>query len=117
MDSSEIQVDLFNVDQLIDRLPYDIVHQIHRNWVEPEHIINLVESALITENSYSLNIMDLRPLIPLILSKPYVFNYFYSNNKTFKHIYDSHKIENSKQFLLLNKGDSFALSWLMYLYH
>lgn len=117
MNLSDIQINFFEVEKMISRLPYDLVYDIHRKYVETEYIINLVESALITQNSYSLNIIDLRPLIPLILSKPYVLNYFYSNNETFKYIYDKHKIENSKHFLLLNKGDSFALSWLMCLYH
>lgn len=105
------------MNNIINKLPEDIRFTIYKEHFEPEYINEFIVKALDTLDSCSLNTKDIRPLIPIILSKKYLVSYLLSNNLTFKKIYNSHKINGKKYFELMNNGDSFALSWLMYLYH
>ena len=102
---------------LIKKLPEELKIKIYKEYFEVEYYNKIILQALDTNNSISLQINDIRPLIPIILSKKNLITYLNINNSIFKELYNSHKFNNKKNFVLCKKGDSFALSWLFYLYH
>jgi len=106
-----------NIIHLIKRLPDNIKHKIYKEYLEPEVYFILYTRVIESKESQSLNIQLLLPLLPTLLSKKNVISYICSKCKYFATCYQEHKIINKKMFILMNKGDSFASSILMYLYH
>ena len=105
-----------SLEKSIQNLHYDIIRYIYKEFIEPELYLKLFTAALKTDSSKYLRITDIRMYIPVILSKPLVVKHFHKHLLYFKEIYKSHKIDKNK-FLLLTNGDSFALYFLMHLYH
>ena len=99
-------------------LPNDIKKNIFHDhfeyilkYEELKHILN-------SELSQKLNISLLLPYVKkYILNDKKYISFLFKNNKTFKNIYTAHYIDHNKNFILMNVNESFALSWLMYLYH
>ena len=100
------------------KLPNDIKKNIFHDhfeyilkYEELKHILN-------SELSQNLNISLLLPYVKkYILNDKKYISFLFKNNKTFKNIYTAHYIDHNKNFILMNVNESFALSWLMYLYH
>lgn len=105
-----------SLEKLISKLPDDLIRYIYKEFIETELYYIQFIKALETIESRRLNIIKIKFLIPIILSKPQIVKYFSNKILYFKDVYKSHKID-KKKFLQLNNGDSFALSILMYLYH
>ena len=106
-----------NIISLIKRLPDNIKYKIYKEYFEPEVYYILYKRVVEKKLSQSLHIDFLLPLIPILLSKKTVIEYICSKCKYFKIVYDIHKIQNKNNYAKLLKGESFALSILMYLYH
>jgi hypothetical protein len=101
----------------IKNLPDCIKKYIYYEFLETENYYKIIKKSLDTEESQNLNINCIRPLIPLILVKKKLLKYLCEKIFCFNIVYNDHKIKNNKCFVLMQKGDSFALSILMYLYH
>jgi len=103
--------------KFLDRLPEFIVIQIYKNYLEAEVYYSIYRDIIESVNSHRLDSTQLKPLIPIILSKPIVCKYI--NNKCigFKESFKDHKIKNNKSIKLMKKGESFSLYILMCLYH
>jgi hypothetical protein len=110
--------------KLIDTLPSEIILYIYKEFFEPEYYYLLFSQLLMTKNSRNLVIEDIRPYIPIILSKPKVVHYFCNHficdgyYKFFDYVYHYYKIRKLKNnFNKLKKGDGFALTLLMHIYY
>lgn len=72
-------------------------------------------------NSDTCQKLDIRLLLSYvqenILNDQEYISYLLKINNVFKNIYTQHYINHQKNFKLMNVNESFALSWLMYLYH
>ena len=106
-----------NIISLIKRLPDNIKYKIYKEYFEPEVYFILYKRVVEKKISQSLHTDFLLPLIPILLSKKTVIEYICSKCKYFKIVYNIHKIKNNTNFVKLSKGESFALSILLYLYH
>jgi len=67
--------------------------------------------------SRRLDIYQILPWIPRILSNKNFTHYCIINDKFFKKVWETEKKNNKKQFKLMKRGNSFAQSLLMYHYH
>jgi len=103
--------------ELINSLPYELKTKIYKEYLEPEIYYSIYQDAIKNIESKKLKICVLRPIIPMLLSKPVAIQYISKKCYYFRTVYNKHKIENEKYFEKLQKGDSFALSILMYIYH
>jgi hypothetical protein len=103
--------------KLINALPEELKMKIYKEYLEPEIYYSMYQDAIHRIESKKLNIKILRPILPILLSKPHVSDYLCKQCKTFRVTYSIHKTEKTKIFNQLNKGDSFVLSILFYLYH
>lgn len=72
-------------------------------------------------NSDTCQKLDIKLLLPYIqkniLNDQEYISFLLKINNVFKNIYTQHYINHKKNFKLMNVNESFALSWLMYLYH
>ena len=72
-------------------------------------------------NSNTCQKLDITLLLPYIqkniLNDQEYISFLLKINNVFKNIYTQHYINHKKNFKLMNVNESFALSWLMYLYH
>lgn len=111
------------MDNFIAKLPDDIIRYIYKEFIEIEYHTKIIKELLNTRESIKLNIINIRPYIPFILSKPELCNYLcnnlilHNNYKYFEETYKYYKKNNNKHFSQMTKGDSFALTLLMKLYH
>jgi hypothetical protein len=106
-----------NIKHLIFALPDDLKMKIYKEYLEPEIYYSIYQNVITKIESKKLNIRFLRPIIPIILSKPLVKQYLCKMCSTFRTTYSIHKTEKTKIFNQVNKGDSFALSILFNIYH
>jgi len=106
---------LFNIN--INKLPELLLINIYKDYLEAEIYYKIYKNIIESEEGRCLNNKNLAPLIPIILSKPHVCKYISKNCKAFFESFKSHKINNKKAFTLMNKGDSFSLFILFYIYH
>ena len=103
--------------KFLDRLPEFIVLEIYKNYLEAEVYYSIYRDIIESVNSHRLDNRQLKPLIPIILSKPIVCKYIENKCIGFKESFKDHKIKNNKSFKLMKKGESFSLYILMCLYH
>ena len=99
-------------------LPNDIKKNIFHDHFE--YILKYEELKQILNSNVSqkLNISLLLPYVnKFILNDQKYISFLLKNNKIFKNIYTNHYIDHNKNFIHMNVNESFALSWLMYLYH
>jgi hypothetical protein len=110
-------------DIFIQELPEDIIRYIYKEYIEVDLYYNTFIASLYSKNSICLNIIDIKPIIPIILSNPKLVTYCCNHvtdryaGKFFELVYITHKIKNEKNFMNLKKGYSFALSLLMFIHH
>lgn len=97
-----------------DELKLTIFNEHFKYNLKYDNLIQILNS----ETSQKLNISLLLPYIQenILNDKNYI-SFLIKINDTFKNIYTSHFINHKKTFILMNINESFALSWLMYLYH
>jgi len=103
--------------RFIDKLPEELVRKIYKDYLEPEIYYEIYKKIIVSNASTSLDTKDLLPFIPLVLSKPHICLYISKNCHGFCSSYKVHKIENTKMFVLMKKGESFASTILFSLYH
>lgn len=103
--------------ELINSLPNELKIKIYKEYLEPIVYYSLYNEALLSKTSKLLNIANILPYIPIINSKPLVLRHVYNKCQIFRKVYNTHKIENKKNFIKMSKGESFALSILFYAYH
>jgi hypothetical protein len=106
-----------NVTNLINALPNELKMKIYKEYLEPEIYYFMYQDAIKSIESTKLNMVNLRPIIPILLSKPLVRQFICKKCNTFRSVFNKHKIEKDKLFTKLIKGDSFALSILFSIYH
>ena len=106
-----------DIDQRIILLPEDLKIYIYRNFIEHEIFYQKFKTELDSSESQRLNACPIYPYIPLILAKPNYIKHMCLKIPEFKIVYESHKVANSKSFVRMTKGQSFAQSILMYMYH
>jgi hypothetical protein len=111
------------LEKRIKTLPIKIQRYIYKEFIQTEYYYLIFLQRIQTYRSESLNIVDIRPLLPILLSDQKIVDYLckyakcnYGNN-CFSIVYKNHKIENHKDFVNMTKGDSFAQSLLMYYHH
>ena len=112
------------MDRFMNRLPYDIVWYIYKEFIEVEQLYILFQERMNTRTSVRLDVEDIRPLLPRVLANPMAVRYFSermllgtSKFPFFKEIYEKTKTQDKRDFPLMKKGNSFCLSLLMYKYH
>lgn len=103
--------------EYVNELPEDIQRYIYKEYLEPVVYLRQLNLLLESDESMRLDIVHVRPFLPTLLAKKNVIPYLYKNNIGFRYAYHNHKIDKRKSFTLMNKGNSFALEILMYLYH
>ena len=101
----------------INKLPEELKKYIYQEYIEIQLFYDNFKEALDSQESQMLNIVKIHPFIPLILAKPKYIKYFLLKLYCFNTIYNDHKIQKKKTFILMNNGKSFAQCILMYLYH
>lgn len=101
----------------IEKLPQDIKLYIYKNYIEPNLLLEEYKNAIKNIKSVRLDIIVIRSILPVLYKNEIVINYLRNECKIFNIVHREHKIENKKNFKLLNNGDSFCLSLLYYLYH
>jgi hypothetical protein len=106
-----------NVNTLITSLPNDIIKMIYNDHFSLEALNNNLQRILESEDACKLRYDELALEVPKILENKEFVNYLLERNIIFKKLYDTHIIQNKNMFVLMNRDNSFALSWLMYLYH
>jgi hypothetical protein len=105
------------LEDRIKNLPYDIKKKIYYDYFET--IYNYPNKVIKELNTYEcirLNIIRLQYMIPIILNHDYLIQYFLKNSNEFRNVYEGHECD-KQIFVLMDKTQSFALSWLYYLYH
>jgi hypothetical protein len=103
--------------RFVDKLPEELVRKIYKDYLETEVYYDIYKKIIVSNASISLDIKDLLPFIPLVLSKPHICLYISKKCHGFCSSYKEHKIENTKIFVLMKKGESFAATILFSLYH
>jgi hypothetical protein len=101
----------------IKKLPEELKKYIYQEYIEIQLFYDKFKEALDSEESRSLNIVNIYPFIPRILAKPKYIKHLLIKLYCFETIYNDHKIKRKKTFRLMNNGQSFAQCILMYLYH
>lgn len=101
-----------------NKLPIDIKNTIFYDHFKYNLMYEELKHILNSELSQKLNISLLLPYInKFVLNNKKYISFLLKNNEIFKNIYTTHYIDHNKNFILMNVNESFALSWLMYLYH
>jgi len=105
-----------NVDNFVEKLPLDIKLYIYKNYIEPELYLYEYKKAIEYIESVKLDIIKIRPLLPLLFKNEFIIRNLRTKCGEFDHAYIKHKISKEKMFRLLNNG-SFSLCLLCLLYH
>jgi len=100
-----------------NRLPDDILKKIFYDYLEVPILFSVFKTKLETNECKSIEYTGLARLIPLILRKPALISYMRKQYYGFDAVYRSHVILGEKGYVLMNFDNSFACSWLMYMYH
>ena len=105
-----------NIQKIIIKLPDDIKNKIYKEYLEPIIYYNLYIDTLEYSGKRYIYIY-LSKLLPYIFAKKNVKNYIINKCIGFNTSYEKHKINNTKSFIKLTKGESFALSVIYSYYH
>lgn len=108
---------LKNIIKNINNLPYSLQLDIYNNFLVSKKLYNELIKEIESYRCIKLNYEELAKIIKIILENNFIVNYLCKNNKIFNKIYTDHIVNNNKQFEKMSNINSFALSWLMYLYH
>jgi len=91
-----------------DHLCKDIIYQ-KKYSILMEHITS--------QECQSLNQHRLKDMIATFIDDMGFISYILERNQLFAKIYHEHYVLDKKSFVLMDKLESLAMSWLMYLYH
>jgi hypothetical protein len=111
------------LEDRIQNLPVELQRYIFKEYIELGMCFDIFQEKLNHEISQYLNTKYILPYIPLILARPLWVKYFSDHiigsegSKPFHMVYKMHKESGHKNFILVKKGESFALSLLMFLHH
>lgn len=99
-------------------LPDDILRTIYDNYLSPQLVCDKLQIILQSKESRNLNHFPLSEYLEQVVFKDsLVIEKLKRENPLFLHIYCSEIEDNNRRFArFTNKYDSFALSWLMFLY-
>ena len=106
-----------DVNTFIRSLPNDVNQMIYNDHFSLEELNSNLQRILKSENACKLIYDELALEIPKILQNKEFVNYLLERNIIFRNLYDTHIIQNKNMFVLMERDNSFAASWLMYLYH
>ena len=101
----------------MDTLSVDLKNHIYYDFLQLDILNQELNNLLNSELCMQLNYTELSLLLRKILSHQKFVIYLKKNNEIFNNIYTTHIMNNNKFFVNLEIIDSFALCWLMYLYH
>jgi hypothetical protein len=116
-DNKKIICDKDLLQNISIKLPDFIKHKIYSEYLEPLIYFDLYNNLLLYSVSIGTNYLYLSKLLPSIFCKDIIKNYFIKECAGFRFSFEKHKKDNNKFFILLKKGESFALSILYYYYH
>lgn len=105
------------MSDIISQLPEDIQRKIYTDHFETTLIYDEIQTILNSPESMHLEYIPLSEKILYIFSKPLLVKYLLKYDPIFCLLLDTHVIQKKKSFKLLSPIHSFALAWLMYLYH
>jgi len=114
--TSQVKLDWEKVNRT---LPDNILRTIYDNYLSPDSVCNKLQTILESEESRRLNYFPLSEYLEtVVLKEPLVVEKLKKTNPLFLFIYKKEISQNSRTFTKFsNKYNSFALSWLMHLYH
>ena len=111
------------LEDRIQKLPVELQRYIFKEYIELPLYFDEFQEKLNHHSAHNLCIQYILPYIPLILAHPLWVKYFsdhiigLNDSRPFHMVYKMHKEHNTKNFILMKKGQSFALTLLMFLYH
>lgn len=112
-----------DLNVMLDRLPYDVIWYIYKEFIQVEQLYILFQQRLHSRTSLQLNASEIRPLLPQVLANPMAVHYFskqmviQTDFYFFQHLYEMARIKKEKNFRHMKNGTSFCTSLLMYLHH
>lgn len=107
----------FSLEERINNLPEDLKKKIYIDYFGSIYIFNkFINERLKIYESVRLNYCKIINIIPFIINNHTIIQYLLVNNSEFRNTYNDH-IDGKKNFKLMDRTNSFALSWLYYLYH
>lgn len=106
-----------DVNKLIESLPNDVNKMIYNDHFSLDALNNNLQRILKSDDACRLKYNELALEVPKILENKEFVNYLLERNIIFRKLYDTHIIQNKNMFVLMDRDNSFAASWLMYLYH
>jgi hypothetical protein len=107
----------FSLEERINNLPEDLKKKIYIDYFGSIYIFNkFINERLKMYESVRLDHCKIINIIPFIINNQTITEYLLKNNNEFRLIYDDHK-NGKKNFKLMDWTNSFAISWLYYLYH
>jgi hypothetical protein len=115
--SNIVENQCIDLGMVANRLPDDILKKIYYDYLEIPILFSVFKTKLETNECRSIEYKGLARLIPFLLRKPALISYMRKQYYGFDAVYRSHVILGEKRCLLMNFENSFACSWLMYMYH
>jgi hypothetical protein len=108
-----------DLEKLNRTLPDDVLRNIYDNYLSPQSVYDKLQIILKSKESINLNYFPLSEYLEkVVFREPLVIEKLKIENPLFLLIYVQEIVQNTRTFTnLKNKYDSFALSWLMFLYH
>ena len=102
-----------------DNLSEDVKNYITNNPEQYDIIYSEITQIVKNDKSHSLDNTDLLHYFTSnpILQDKNLITYLRNKDDIFDTIYEKHYVQNSNDFVLMNKLESMCQSWLMYLYH
>ena len=102
-----------------DNLSDDVKNYITNNPEQYDIIYSEITQIVKNDKSHSLDNTDLLHYFTSnpILQDKNLITYLRNKDDIFDTIYEKHYVQNSNDFVLMNKLESMCQSWLMYLYH
>ena len=102
-----------------DNLSDDVKNYITNKPDQYDIIYSDITQILKNDKSHSLDNTDLLHYFTSnpILQDKNLITYLRNKDDIFDTIYEKHYVQNSNDFVLMNKLESMCQSWLMYLYH
>lgn len=105
------------LEERINNLPADLKKKIYIDYFGSIYIFNkFINKRLKMIESVKLDNCKIINIIQFIINNKTIVKYLLENNNEFRLAYNNHT-DGKKYFRLMNWTDSFALSWLYYLYH
>jgi hypothetical protein len=103
------------------RLPSDIKRQIYDDHFRPNIIYDKKYFILLrhveSDECHRLRQHHLKDIIATFIENHEFIAYVSIKNELFARIYHDHYVLNKTTFVLMDKLESMAMSWLMHLYH